>query len=113
MRQALVALVTLVMAGSPTWAQETRPMERPAGPTAPLTSAAPSKAQPTAVQGKIKTLDPSGKTLTLEDGTTLTIPESVGMTGLKEGTRVIATYEGNGEQKVVTSLIQIRESSRS
>lgn len=113
MRQALVALVTLVMAGSPTWAQTTPPTQRPAGPTAPPTPTEPSKAQPTAVQGKIKTLDPSSKTLTLEDGTTLTVPESVGMTGLEEGARVIVTYEGTGEQKVATSVIQIRESSRS
>jgi len=113
MRQALIVLVTLVMAGSPTWAQMTPPMLRPSGPTAPPTPAEPSRAQPTAVQGKIKTLDPLSKTLTLEDGTTLTIPGSVATTGLKEGTRVIVTYEGNGGQKVVTSVIQVRESSKS
>lgn len=113
MRQALVALVTLVMAGSPTWAQTTPPTERPAGPTAPPTPAEPGKVQPTAVQGKIKTLDQWNKTLTLEDGTTFAIPGSVAMTGLKEGTRVIVSYLGIGEEKVVTSVIQIRESPKS
>jgi Protein of unknown function (DUF1344) len=111
MRQALVALVVLVLAGSPAWAQTTMTSTmRPAGPTAPPTRVEPSKAQPTAVEGKIKTLDLSSKTLTLEDGTALKMPESIGVTGLEEGTRVIVTYKGDRDQKVVTSLIQLRES---
>ncbi len=113
MRQALVALVTLVMAGSPAWAQTMQTTERPAGPLAPPTRVEPSKTEPTAIEGKIKNVDQSSKSLTLEDGTTLTIPESVETTGLKEGTRVIVTYKGNGDQKVVTSLIQVRESPQS
>ena len=113
MRQALAALVTLVMVGSPVWAQTEPPVAKPAAPVAPPTAVQPTKDQPTAVEGKVKTLDLSSKTLTLDDGTTLTIPESVGMTGLKEGTRVIVTYKGNGDQKVVTSLIQVRESPKS
>ena len=113
MRQALVALATLVMAGSPAWAQTTAPMERPVAPTAPPTPTEPGKVQPMAVEGKIKTLDQWNKTLTLEDGTTLAIPESGWMTGLKEGTRVIVSYLGIGEEKVVTSVIQIRESPKS
>ena len=113
MRQALVALVTLVLACSPAWAQTMPPPARPAGPAAPTTPAQPSNTQPTAVEGKIKTLDPSSKTLTLEDGTTLTIPDSIKVTGLQEGTKVIVTYKGSGDQKVVTSLIQVREAPES
>lgn len=115
MRQALVVLATLVMAGSPAWAQTTAPMERPVAPTAPPTPIEPGKVQPMAVEGKIKTLDQWNKTLTLEDGTALAIPESESawMTGLKEGTRVIVSYLGIGEEKVVTSIIQIRESPKS
>ena len=111
MRQALVALVTLVLAGSPTWAQTMPPTERPVGPVAPPTRVEPSKTEPTAIHGKIKTLDQSSetKTLTLEDGTTLTIPNSISVSGLEEGTKVIVTYKGSGDQKVVTSLIQVRE----
>jgi hypothetical protein len=85
--------------------------ERPAGPLAPPTRVEPSKAEPTAIEGKIKNLDQSSetKTLTLEDGTTLTIPNSIAVSGLEEGTKVIVTYKGSGDQKVVTSLIQVRE----
>lgn len=113
MRQVLAALVTLWLVGSPAWAQMKPPMQNPPGPLAPPTPAEPRRLQPTAVQGKIKSLDPSSNTMTLEDGTTLTIPESVAATGLKEGTRVIVTYNADNGQKVVTSVIQVRESSRS
>jgi hypothetical protein len=66
-----------------------------------------------AVQGRIKSLDRSAKTMTLEDGTALTIPQSVATTGLQEGERVIVTYERKGEEKLVTSVIQVREPSES
>ena len=113
MQRLLAALVTLLMAGSPAWAQMTPPMQRPPGPLAPSPPAEPEKPQPTAVQGKIKSLDPSSNTMTLEDGTTLTIPESVATTGLKEGTRVIVTYNADNGQKVATSVIQVRKPSKS
>lgn len=111
MRHALVVLVALALAGSPAWAQTMPPTARPAGPMAPPTPVEPSKVQPTAVEGKIKTLEQSSetKTLTLEDGTTFTIPNSIAVSGLEEGTKVIVTYKGSGDQKVATSLIQVRE----
>ena len=105
MQQALAVLVTLLMAASPAWAQMSPPMQSPSGPLAPPTPAEPRRLQPTAVQGRIKSLDRSSNTMTLEDGTTLTIPESIGATGLVEGTRVIVTYKADGGQKVVTSVI--------
>jgi uncharacterized protein DUF1344 len=113
MRQALATVIALFMAGSLAWAQTMPPMQSPSGPTAPPTPVEPRRLQPTAVQGRIKSLDRSSNTMTLEDGTTLTIPQSVAATGLEEGTRVIVTYEANGDEKVVTSLIQVRESSKS
>lgn len=113
MRQVLPVLVTFWMVVSPAWAQMMPPMQSPPGPLAPPTRAELRRLQPTAVQGKIKSLDPSSNTMTLEDGTSLTIPESIAATGLKEGTRVIVTYNADNGQKVVTSVIQVRESSKS
>jgi Protein of unknown function (DUF1344) len=59
------------------------------------------------VQGKIKSVDPSGKTVTLDDGTMLTIPPTlkVEKQSLKAGASVKAKYEEKGGQKVATSLI--------
>jgi hypothetical protein len=58
------------------------------------------------IQGTIKNIDRTKKTLTLEDGTTLSIPASVKVAAdsLKKGARVSARYEEHGSQKVVTSL---------
>jgi hypothetical protein len=58
------------------------------------------------VEGKIKSLDPSGRMLTLEDGTQLTIPPTVNVPAgtLKEGAIVKASFEERSGQKVVTSL---------
>ena len=57
------------------------------------------------VQGKITTLDPSRKMLTLEDGTRLTIPPTVQLPGgIKEGSIVKASFEERSGENVVTSL---------
>jgi Cu/Ag efflux protein CusF len=58
------------------------------------------------VEGKIKSVDPSGGMVTLEDGTQLTIPPSVKVqrAALKEGAIVKASFEERGGQKVVTSM---------
>jgi hypothetical protein len=58
------------------------------------------------VEGKIKSLDPSGRMLTLEDGTQLTIPPTVNVPreALKEGAIVKASFLERGGQKIVTSL---------
>jgi hypothetical protein len=51
-------------------------------------------------------MDRSRTKVTLEDGTTLTIPSSLKAArgALTKGARVKATYEEKGGQKVVTSL---------
>jgi len=61
------------------------------------------------LEGKIKSVDPSGKMVTLEDGTKLTIPPTLAIekTALQPGTNVMASYEEKSGQKVATSLIVI------
>ena len=110
MRHALALFAILLVVGTPAWAQNTPPMPTALGPVVEPTPAKHGDPQAMAVQGKIKSLDQSGKTMTLEDGTTLTIPESVATTALEEGARVIATYEEKNGQKVATSLIRVRSS---
>jgi Cu/Ag efflux protein CusF len=57
-------------------------------------------------EGKIKSVDDSGRMLTLEDGTMLTIPPSaqVRQDLLREGAIVKASFEEKDGQKVVTSI---------
>lgn len=110
MRCALALLAILLVVGPPAWAQNTPPMPMTLGPAVEPTPAEPRDPQAMAVQGRIKSLDQSGKTLTLEDGTTLAIPESVATNALEEGARVIATYEEKNGQKVATSVIRVRSS---
>ncbi len=54
-------------------------------------------------QGKIKTVDPAGRIITLTDGTQLTIPATVrlGRTALRPGAEVKASYEEKNGEKVV------------
>jgi hypothetical protein len=56
------------------------------------------------VEGKIKSV--SGRTVTLEDGTELTIPSNAQVKPglLVEGAIVRASYEEQGGQKIVTSM---------
>lgn len=107
MRQAFTILVTLSMAGTYAWAQTMPTTPNPVGPpaqVAPSDSVAPQAKE---VQGKVKSLDRLRKTVTLEDGTKLLIPESIKITAgsLKKGAMVIATYEERDGQKVVTSIL--------
>jgi hypothetical protein len=59
------------------------------------------------VQGKVRSLDRHKKTVTLEDGTKLIIPETIKITSgaLKKGAMVIAMYEEKDGQKVVTTIL--------
>jgi|MudIll2142460700_1097286.scaffolds.fasta_scaffold17079_4 Cu/Ag efflux protein CusF len=58
------------------------------------------------IEGAIKSVDSSGRMVTLDDGTQLTIPPTVNVPreSLKEGAIVKASFEEKGGQKVVTSL---------
>jgi ribosomal protein S1 len=59
------------------------------------------------VQGKIKSVDASGKMVTLDDGTRLMIPPTltVEKQALKPGATVKASYEEKDGQKVATSFM--------
>lgn len=59
------------------------------------------------VQGKIKSVDPSGRMVTLDDGTMLTIPPALKIEkqSLKPGANVKATYTEKDGQKVATALM--------
>ena len=63
------------------------------------------------VQGKVKSVDPSGTKVTLEDGTQLTIPGNLDAKALKPGADVRVTYADRGSDKVVTS-IEVRPGPR-
>jgi Cu/Ag efflux protein CusF len=66
---------------------------------------APAAAAKT-IEGKVMTVDPTGKSLTLDDGTKLTIPESAKFSraDLKPGAAVKAAYEERDGQKILTNL---------
>ena len=75
----------------------------PAMDKAPADSMMPETKE---IQGIIQSVDRATQTLTLDDGTTLTIPSSVEVApnALRTGARVSATYEEHGGNRVVTSL---------
>lgn len=57
------------------------------------------------VEGKVASLDPSGKMLTLEDGTQLTIPAGAQLPpDVKEGSIIRASFEERSGQKVLTGV---------
>lgn len=106
MTRTFATVVALSFLGSAAaWAQMTPSAQNqpPAMEKAPAQSTMPEAKE---IQGTIRSVDRTKKTLTLEDGTRLAIPASVSVApdALKKGTRVSATYEEKGGQKVVTSL---------
>ncbi len=58
------------------------------------------------IQGKIKSVDAAGRSVTLEDGTKLTLSSDVQVNreALKPGATVKASYEDMGGDKVVKSI---------
>ena len=56
------------------------------------------------VQGKVQTVDPSERTIVLEDGTKIWVAEGVSMDNVKEGAAVKASYEERDGKKIATSL---------
>ncbi|MBI2526441.1 MAG: DUF1344 domain-containing protein [Candidatus Rokubacteria bacterium] len=58
------------------------------------------------IEGKIKSVDPAGRLVTLEDGTQLVIPATlkVARQELKPGASVKATFQDQGGQKMVTAI---------
>jgi Cu/Ag efflux protein CusF len=96
-RRILLILVALLVAMPVGWVGEIHAQAGAPGPPG---------AGGTEVEGKIKAVDPSGRMVTLEDGTQLTIPPALNIRreSLKEGAIVKASFEVRGGQKVVTSM---------
>ncbi|MGH7311692.1 MAG: DUF1344 domain-containing protein [Candidatus Rokuibacteriota bacterium] len=61
-------------------------------------------AQPKQVEGAVKTVDPAKKMVTLEDGTMLMVSDAGKLKELKPGTKIKASYDEKGGQKVTTSI---------
>ena len=99
LRRTLLVLVALLVAMPVGWVRDIHAQATPG-------SQGPPAGAMQHVEGKIQSLDPSGRMLTLEDGTQLTIPPnlSVPRGTLKEGAIVKASFEERSGQKVVTSL---------
>jgi len=74
-------------------------------PAPPAKAPAPAGAEKM-VEGKVKVVDPAKKQLTLEDGTTLTIPAGMQIewTSIKPGAMVMASYVEAGPMKTVKKL---------
>jgi Cu/Ag efflux protein CusF len=110
---ALVAALALVMGSAIASAQ----MAPPASSQSPAlngSSAQTTMPQAKEIRGTIKSVDPSKKSITLDNGTKLMIPASAAAEAdtLKPGARVSAKYEEKGGEKVVTSL-QVEPASKS
>ena len=56
------------------------------------------------VEGKIKSVDATEKSFTLEDGTKVWLGESVSIDKLKEGSDVKASYEEKDGKNMATSV---------
>ena len=100
MRSVLASLTAVVLAVSLVWVSGVSAQTQ-----APAPQAAPA-AMDKQIEGKVKSLDPSGRTLTLEDGTRFMIPETVKVSQaeLKPGAAVKVAYQEKGGQNVVTHL---------
>jgi Cu/Ag efflux protein CusF len=107
MNRMFATLIALAVGASSAWAQMTPATQNqpPAMDKAPTQSqsAMPESKE---IQGTIQSVDEAKKTLTLDDGTILTIPSSVKVAPntLKKGAKVSAKYEEQGGKRVVTSL---------
>ncbi|MFB3818154.1 MAG: DUF1344 domain-containing protein [Candidatus Methylomirabilales bacterium] len=94
----LAALLLILPVG---WVSQSAAQVSPQAPPA-----APGAGGMQQIEGKIASVDRSSRTVTLDDGTQLTIPSaaSVRWEFLQEGAIVKASYEEQGGQKMVTSM---------
>lgn len=95
----IVLLVAAIVAAVPIgWAVQVQAQGAPQG--SPQMAAGAQQ-----VQGKVTALDAAKRTLTLEDGTQLTIPAGAQLPpDVKEGAMVKASFEERSGQKVLTGL---------
>lgn len=68
--------------------------------------AATSAATAAQIEGTVKSVDVTGRIITLDDGTTLTLAptSAVDRQALRQGAAVIASYDEKDGKKVVTAL---------
>ncbi len=102
MNQMFAVGLAVLMAASMVTASMAQPKDQPA----PKMEQTPKADKQSTVTGKIKSVDPSGSMVTLEDGTQLTIPQSLkaSKADLKAGTMILVRFEEKGGQKVATSI---------
>ena len=100
----ILSIMVAVLVAVPMWVNAIQAQTAPYG--APAPQGAPAGAMNNQIQGKITSVDPSGKMVTLDDGTQLMIPPTlkVQRENLKEGAIVKANFEERNGQKVATSL---------
>ena len=94
----LLLVAALVAAVPLAWAGQVQAQGAPQG--SPSIAAGAQQ-----VQGKVTAVDPAKGTLTLEDGTQLTIPRGAQLPpDIKEGSIVKASFEEQSGQKVLTGV---------
>ena len=95
----MVLLVAVAVAAVPIgWAAQVQAQGAPQG--SPQMAAGAQQ-----VQGKVAALDSAKRTLTLEDGTQLTIPAGAQLPpDVKEGSIIRASFEERSGQKVLTGV---------
>lgn len=110
MNQVLAVVTTLMLMLSLMWSVDTMAQTLQLAPGAMTPGAqkpeAPGTQKEQSIEGKIKSVDPLGKEVTLEDGTRLLIPDKlrVKWEALKEGATVKASYEEKEGMNVVTRI---------
>ena len=107
MKDILATPFVILLAGATVWAGELAPgAQQQPGPAAQESPAQPEMAPVKHIEGKITTIDRNRKSVTLDDGTTLLIPDSLSasQSALNKGATLRAMYEEKDGQKVVTWL---------
>jgi len=56
------------------------------------------------IEGKIQALDPTARSVVLDNGSKLWLPEDANLDALKEGTEVHAMYEERAGKNIVTDI---------
>jgi Cu/Ag efflux protein CusF len=108
---AVLALPTRSFAQSSSWATPSRARTAGSGEDRSDEQQADrpaARAQTaTALSGRVRSIDPSGSTMTMEDGTNLRLPPAIqrlNEAALREGVTVEAAYDNQGGYNVVRDL---------
>jgi Cu/Ag efflux protein CusF len=94
----LPALLIVALVG---WVGVASAQQAPAPP-----AQAPALVAEKTLEGKVKAVDPAKKQVTLEDGTTVTVPPGLAVewTKIKPGSTVTISYVEAGQMKTVRKL---------